>query len=86
MKPLYVCVPLVAGGPRRSIALLDFDGNMVTMEMSSGMVRRVAEGVESVVDLTVRGRRQGRVFLRCRYRPVEGQPTADPERVLCVKV
>lgn len=38
---------------RRSIALLDYDGNLVTMEMSSGEVERVAEGVESVVDLSV---------------------------------
>ena len=38
---------------RRSIALLDFDGDLVTMEMGSGEVKGVAEGVESVVDLSV---------------------------------
>lgn len=37
----------------RSIALLDYDGNLVTMEMTSGELKRVAEGVESVVDLSV---------------------------------
>lgn len=46
---------------RRSIALLDYDGNLVTMEMGSGEVTRVAEGVESVVDLSVRD--SGDVFL-----------------------
>lgn len=57
------------------------------MEMSSGVVKRVAEGVESVVDLTVRDRRQGRVFVvRFRFRPVVSQPTEDAEWVLSVEV
>lgn len=37
----------------RSIALLDYDGNLVTMQLSNGEVTAVAQGVESVVDLTV---------------------------------
>lgn len=38
----------------RCIALLDYDGNLVTMQLSNGEVKAVAEGVESVVDLSVR--------------------------------
>lgn len=38
----------------RTIALLDYDGNLVTMDTSNGEVKAVADGVESVIDLSVR--------------------------------
>lgn len=51
MLPIVVPFP-----PGRSIALLDYDGNLVTMELGSGQVKAVAAGVESIVDLSVSNR------------------------------
>lgn len=51
----------------RCIALLDYDGNLVTMQLSNGEVKAVAEGVESVVDLSVRTASASLPFARLRF-------------------
>lgn len=52
--------------------MLDYDGNLVTMEMTSGEVQRVAEGVESVVDLSVSCWKPGSPVVRYIGRAVAG--------------
>lgn len=52
----------------RTIALLDYDGNLVTMDTSNGEVKAVADGVESVIDLSVRFSVHWSVKMTCKCR------------------